>query len=58
MKDEYPQNDVKSVINVKMYVEGKKLPKNSPPVPFHFEESKIKWNFDYKKRMTLDKLYV
>lgn len=52
------EHNVKGVINFKMTIEGKKLPKNSPSVPFHSEESIIKWNFGYYGRLALDKLYV
>ncbi|KAI5395726.1 hypothetical protein KIW84_062057 [Lathyrus oleraceus] len=42
----------------KLPKKGNKLPKNSSSVPFHFEESTIKWNFGYYRRMSFDKLYV
>lgn len=36
----------------------KNLPKSSLFVPFHYEESKIKWNFGYNWIITLNKIYV
>lgn len=43
-----------------MSIEGKKLPKSTPHVPFenvsfNYEESIVKWNFVYHMRITLDK---
>lgn len=54
------ENINKGVINVKMYIEGKKLPENTLSNPFdivyfHFEESIAKCNFVYHRRMTLEK---
>lgn len=51
---------VKYVINVKTYIEGKNLPKNTPFVPFdnvsfHSKYCIAKWNFVYYRRMTLEK---
>lgn len=51
---------VKRVIIVKMSIEGKKLLKNTPCVPFenvsfHHKESISKWNFVYIRRTNLER---
>ncbi|CAI8601416.1 unnamed protein product [Vicia faba] len=49
---------VNHVKRFKMSIEKNNIPKNTPYVPFHFQESTVKGNFVYSRRVTLDKLLL
>ncbi|KAI5428579.1 hypothetical protein KIW84_033538 [Lathyrus oleraceus] len=48
------EHDVNGDVIFKMSIEEKKVSKNSPYVPFNYEEIQIKWNFVYNRRINLD----